>query len=252
MHFIFYPGYEAYQSAFEHIVNNFTTEGTIIGDPNRNTVKAFDVGGVQFNFKSFKIPGLINKIAYRHFRKSKARRSFEYARRLLEKGFGTPQPVAYLQQFDLAGLRSSYYVSKHLQNIFTFRDVISDPLFADRELIIRQYTGFFFRLHEHQVEFKDNSPGNILIEQHADGYELSMVDLNRMAFNQEMSMDRRLGNFCRMTDNKEVLQQISVEYARLAGISPEYAYNKIIETSDEFLKKAAAKRRFKRMVKFYK
>ncbi len=213
MHFIFFPGYESYQSAFEQIVHNFTTQGVIIGDPNRNTVKAFNVNGVQFNFKSFKIPNLVNKIAYRHFRKSKARRSFEYACHLLQKGIGTPQPIAYLELSDAVGLGASYYVSAHLEDIFTLRDVLSDPVFQDREKIISQYTGFFFKMHEQHILFKDNSPGNVLIHKQGADYELFLVDLNRMNTHKEMDMDERLANFCRMTDDKEVLQIIADEYA---------------------------------------
>jgi hypothetical protein len=43
------------------------------------------------------VPHLINKIVYKKFRKSKARRSYEYATLLLDKGIGTPQPIAFLE-----------------------------------------------------------------------------------------------------------------------------------------------------------
>ena len=252
MQFIFYKGYESYQPAFEQIVNNFTTQGIIIGDPNRNTVKAFEVNGAKFNFKSFKIPNLINKIAYRHFRKSKARRSFEYACQLLDKGIGTPQPIAYLERTDAVGLTSSFYVSEHLENIFTLRDVISDPAFIDREQIIRLYTAFFFKMHEQHIFFKDNSPGNVLIEKEEAAYKLFLVDLNRMDTNREMSMQERLGNFCRLTDDHAVLNVIADEYAKLATISPTVAYNLIIASTEAFLKKAASKRRLKKALRLSK
>ncbi len=252
MHFIFYPGYEQYQSAFEHIVQNFEAEGRIIGDPNRNTVKAFAVDGREFNFKSFKIPAFINKVAYRYLRKSKARRSFEYACHLLEKNIGTPQPVAYLEMTDAFGLTSSFYISEHLEHIFTLRDVLSDPAFPDRENLIRIYTAFFFKMHEQRIQFKDNSPGNVLIEKSADEYRLYLVDLNRMNIDKVLTVDERLENFCRMTDSHEVLKIIADEYARLGNIDPTYAYRKIVETSDAFLQKAASKRRLKKMLKLRK
>jgi hypothetical protein len=57
----------------------------------RNVIKLFDLNGQTINIKSFKVPNIVNK-AYKYFRKSKAKRSFEYATILLENGIGTPQP----------------------------------------------------------------------------------------------------------------------------------------------------------------
>lgn len=85
------------------LINNFNTSGQLFGNGQRNVIKIFDVEGVAINIKSFKIPNSINKVAYRYFRKSKARRSYEYATILLEKGIGTPQPMAFLENFNVFG-----------------------------------------------------------------------------------------------------------------------------------------------------
>ena len=88
----------------------FNTSGILFGDGQRNKIKLFELEGKTINIKSFKVPNLINKIAYKYFRKSKARRSFEYATTLLEKGIGTPQPIAYFENFD-------FIVFKPLKNL---------------------------------------------------------------------------------------------------------------------------------------
>ena len=41
--------------------------------------------------KAFKIPNVINQIVYRYFRKSKARRSFEYATKLYQLKYKDPR-----------------------------------------------------------------------------------------------------------------------------------------------------------------
>ena len=97
------------------MIGNFTTTGILFGDGQRNKIKLFELEGKTINIKSFKIPNLKNKIAYKYFRKSKARRSFEFATILLEKGIGTPQPIAYFENHDFIGLKDSYYISEHLQ-----------------------------------------------------------------------------------------------------------------------------------------
>jgi hypothetical protein len=94
--------------------------GTVFGSGDRNVIKLFDLNGQTINIKSFKVPNIVNKVAYKYFRKSKAKRSFEYATILLENGIGTPQPLAYYENYNSIGLRDSYYVSEHLEEL-TFR-----------------------------------------------------------------------------------------------------------------------------------
>src|SRR5690606_41915767 len=65
----------------------------------------------KINIKSFKIPNKLNQFVYKYFRKSKARRSFEFATILLQKGIGTPAPVAFMENFNGLGLQKSFYAS---------------------------------------------------------------------------------------------------------------------------------------------
>jgi hypothetical protein len=71
--------------------------GTVFGNGDRNVIKLFDLNGQTNITKSFKVPNIVNKVAYKYFRKSKAP-LFEYATILLENGIGTPQPLAYYEK----------------------------------------------------------------------------------------------------------------------------------------------------------
>ncbi|MBX9808091.1 MAG: PhoP regulatory network YrbL family protein, partial [Flavobacteriaceae bacterium] len=171
------------KSSFLSMVENFNSKGILFGDGQRNKIKLFELDDKTINIKSFKIPHLINKIAYKYFRKSKARRSFEYATALLEKGIGTPQPIAYFENYDLVGLKDSYYVSEQLKCDLTYRELVEIPDFPDHENILRQFTRFSFDLHGKGIEFLDHSPGNTLIKKNTEGnYDFFLVDLNRMDF----------------------------------------------------------------------
>ncbi|MAP53765.1 MAG: Kdo domain containing protein, partial [Altibacter sp.] len=103
-------GFQHKVSEIVEMITHFETRGTLLGDGERNTIKLFNLDELTVNVKSFKRPNLINRIAYRYFRKSKAERSYTYANTLLEKGIGTPQPIAYFENRDLLGLKDSYYV----------------------------------------------------------------------------------------------------------------------------------------------
>jgi hypothetical protein len=242
------------KSNFLSMIENFSTTGILFGDGQRNKIKLFELEGKTINIKSFKIPHLVNKIAYKYFRKSKARRSFEYASTLIEKGIGTPQPIAYFENYDLVGLKDSYYVSEHLQCDLTYRELVEIPDFPDHENILRQFTQFSFELHEKGIEFLDHSPGNTLIKKTAEGkYDFFLVDLNRMEFHEAMDFDSRMKNLSRLTPKKEMIAVMSNEYSKLYLAQTEAEiFEKMWFYTNDFQERFAKKRRLKKKLKFWK
>lgn len=235
------------------LIKNFSTSGQLFGNGQRNVIKLFDIEGVTVNIKSFKIPNIINKVAYRYFRKSKARRSYEYATILLEKGIGTPQPMAFLENFNLIGLQDSYYVSEHLDADLTYRELVEIPDYPDHDNILRQFTRFSFELHEKGIEFLDHSPGNTLIKKKEDGnYEFFLVDLNRMEFHDAMSFEMRMKNLCRLTPVKEMVAVMSNEYSKLYSESEEKTFETLWKYTADFQEKFYRKKRLKKKLKFWK
>ena len=242
------------KSSFLSIIKDFSSTGILFGDGQRNKIKLFELEGKTINIKSFKIPHLINKIAYKYFRKSKARRSFEYATTLLEKGIGTPQPIAYFENYDAVGLKDSYYVSDHLQCDLTFRELVEIPDFPDHENILRQFTQFSFDLHEKGIEFLDHSPGNTLIKKTDEGnYNFFLVDLNRMNFHDSMDFDSRMKNLSHLTPKKEMIAVMSNEYSKLYTSRTERdIFEKMWFYTNDFQERFARKRHLKKKLKFWK
>lgn len=237
----------------QDLLSNFNTSGTLFGNGKRNKIKLFEVDGKTINIKSFKIPNLINKIAYRYFRKSKARRSFEYANKLLEFGFGTPQPIAFSENYDLVGLKDSYYVSEHLQADLTYRELVEIPDFPDHDNILRQFTRFSYDLHQKGVEFKDHSPGNTLIKKTSDNkYDFFLVDLNRMEFHDSMPFELRMKNLCRLTPHKEMVKVMSNEYAKVSGESETLIFETLWKMTADFQYRFHRKKRIKKKLFFWK
>ncbi len=237
----------------KNLISNFNNSGMLFGNGKRNKIKLFEVDGKTINIKSFKIPNLINKIAYRYFRKSKASRSFEYANKLLDFGFGTPQPIAFSENHDLIGLRDSYYVSEHLQADLTYRELVEIPDFPDHDNILRQFTRFSYDLHQKGVEFKDHSPGNTLIKKASDDkYDFFLVDLNRMEFHDSMPFELRMKNLCRLTPHKEMVRVMSNEYAKASGESETLIFETLWKMTADFQYRFHRKKRIKKKLFFWK
>jgi hypothetical protein len=253
MKYILNPSFKSSEEQITNYVNKFNTKGILFGDGKRNKIKLFDLDSLTINMKSFKMPNLINKIAYKYFRKSKARRSYEYANKLLENGIGTPQPLAYFENYNWLGLTDSYYISEHLQADLTFRELVNDSDYPDFENILRQFTKFSFDLHQKGIEFLDHSPGNTLIKKgNENQYNFYLVDLNRMNFHEAMDIDQRMKNLSRLTPKKEMIAIMSDEYSKYYSESSSLIFEKMWHATNEFQEKFARKKKLKKKLKFWK
>jgi hypothetical protein len=253
MSYLINPKFSSKFTIINSFIRDFVSAGKLFGDGQRNVIKLFDLNEMTINIKSFKIPNLINKIVYRYFRKSKARRSFEYATLLLEKGIGTPQPIAFFENYNWLGLKDSYYVSEHLQCDLTYRELLEIPDYPDHDNILRQFTRFSYELHQKGIEFKDHSPGNTLIKKNIQGeYDFFLVDLNRMDFHKEMSFELRMKNLCRLTNLKDMVAVMSNEYAKSSGESEDLIFETLWKYTADFQEKFYRKKRLKKKLKFWK
>lgn len=233
-------------------IDNFDYCGTIFIKGKRNIIKTVELNGVVLNIKSFKKPFFINKIIYTYFRKSKARRSFEYANFLLKNNIGTPNPVAFFENHDFFGLKESFYVSEHLNADLTYRELV-ETNYPDAENILRQFTQFSYNLHEKGIEFLDHSPGNTLIIKKPQGtYDFFLVDLNRMKFHTKMNFETRMKNLSKLTPKKEMVEVMSNEYAKISGFDENLLLSTLWKFTNDFQHRFYRKKRIKKRLKFWK
>jgi len=247
---VFHPKYQDFEFEIEGFINFFDSSGENIKDA-RNKLKLFQLNDVVVNIKSFKIPNLINQIVYKFFRKGKAQRSFEFAKKLKTLGIGTPQPIAYYENSSALLFKRSFYVSEQLKYDLTFRELSSNLDYPSHENILRAFTRFTYNLHEKGVHFLDHSPGNTLIVQKESDYDFYLVDLNRMRF-ESMDFDTRIKNFSRLTTHKSMVEVMSDEYAKCSGNNYEKIFKLMWKSTQEFQSKFKRKKRLKKMLKFWK
>jgi hypothetical protein len=217
------------EGGIEHLVKMFPNEGTLI-QAGRNTIKKLDHNGRSISVKSFKKPNLINSFAYKYIRKSKAQRSYANAQKLLSLGINTPKPIGYLEHSNLFGIKDSYYACEHLTTTITLRALLSHERCTNKDAVLEQYTAFMFELHQKGIEFIDSTPGNILLEEIADGrYLFYLIDINRMKFHQEpLSFFDRMKNLSKLSDETPLLHKIEKIYAKFYKQDTEYIYQTIL------------------------
>ncbi|RSK40697.1 lipopolysaccharide kinase InaA family protein [Mangrovimonas spongiae] len=232
-------------------ISNFDSEGEDFGKQDRNSLKLFDLNGLTINVKSFKVPNIVNQIAYKFFRKSKAQRSYEYANKLIKLGIGTPQPIAYYEFTTPLLFKKSFYISEQLDCDYTYRDLTQDFNIPNYEPILRAFTRFTYKLHENNVLFLDHSPGNTLIKVNNNDYEFFLVDLNRMEF-KPLDFNTRIKNFARLTIHEKMVEVMSDEYAKCIGEPYEKVFSLMWQYTNEFQYRFYRKKRLKKKLKFWK
>jgi hypothetical protein len=202
------PKFDFLKEYIGKIPSTFDTLPNIIYR-DRNVVKVDEVSDLKLVIKSYHRIYLTNRIRYSYFYPSKAERAYTNAFRLIERGFSTPEPVAFIECFEHGLLKRSFFIS-----LYTDFNPLSSVIGNDQGLLIRDLVRFTYRLHQHGIYHMDFSNGNILCKRENDGFQFSLIDNNRMKFG-KFDYARRLKNFRQLGLTNIQLINVAEEYARL-------------------------------------
>lgn len=228
MRVIINPKYYHLEESIKRIPELFEKQGRVLYD-RRNLIKEMLLeDSLLINVKRYGVPKLINRIAYSFFRQPKGERAFIYPQILLQKGFETPEPIAYIE-FKKNGLIDySYFVSvqcPYQRTFYEFGD--ADPNSGECVDIIRAFAHYTASLHENGILHQDYSPGNILFDKIGNNYRFSLVDLNRMTFG-EVGLEAGCANFARLWGQKEFFVQLAKAYAKARHWDEAYCVGRVL------------------------
>lgn len=215
-----HPDFEGLKSLLLDIRTYFNESETFIHDA-RNKLKTIQFNGLDIVIKSFKVPNIINQFAYAYLRDSKAKKSYHHALKLEELQITTPQPIGYIEFYNLGLLKESYFLSLQSHYDFTIREVLLNKDWPDHDLIFEQFGEFTYHVHEKGVLHKDYSPGNILItKQEGHQYRFDLVDINRMDFS-DLNHTQRMKNLSKLWADEDDMRLIAKAYAKAGGLDYE-------------------------------
>ncbi len=232
--------YSSFSTFLTEIQTHFQENSATIHKA-RNELKIISYENTVTVVKSFKVPNIINKIAYTFFRSSKAKKSYEYSLKIAEF---TPDPIGYIEFYHKGLLAESYFIAKKFDYDFTIKEPIVNKNLTDREDIFRAFAKFTYQLHENSIYHNDYSPGNILIRRDKAGYIFKIVDINRMQF-RELSLNERLKNFAKLWLLDEDLKSIVKEYATFIDEEQQKCIDIALKYSHALKRKINMKKRLK-------
>ena len=212
----------------------------------RNTLKVMACENEEIVVKSFKIPHIINRIAYTFLRDSKAERSYENSMKILDY---VPKPIGYAEFKKYGLMYDSYFLCEKYLYDFTIREPLQEKNFQNKEIIFQQFAHFAYALHNKRVEHLDFSPGNILIKETApQKYEFKIIDVNRMVF-KVFTKEERIRNFSKLWADDEDLMTIVSAYAPLIDMEENRAIEIALEASEKHKQKKLFKKKLLKYIK---
>jgi len=210
------PGREHFEPLLKNLSESFKgIKDTIYQE--RNVLKRLAWGQERIIIKSFAHPNILNRYIYRWARKSKASRAYENAIELTKLNIITPLPVGYIEYRRENYLAQSFYVYEEWSADSTIREVITDSQFPNRAEVLAGLGKFAWKLHSKSVNFKDFSPGNILIK-YSEPAEFCLVDINRIKF-EPLSLRKRMQTFARLWLDDHDLLFVIAGYVKASGES---------------------------------
>ncbi|HEX7014300.1 MAG TPA: lipopolysaccharide kinase InaA family protein [Cyclobacteriaceae bacterium] len=211
---VVHPDYRHLEDYVRDIPLRFHSLGKII-HKDRNVLRRDEMADTALVIKSYGRIYLPNRIRYTYFYPSKAQRAFDYAGVLLENGFRTPRPIAYIECFSRGILTDSFFISEYtdFQPLKTIRKLTSD----EQTTLLEDLATFTYRLHQSQIYHGDYSIGNILYKKIGGRFEFSLVDNNRMKFG-PVNFHRGIRTMGRLGLPAEHLVAIGKMYGRLWNV----------------------------------
>ena len=196
----------------------------------RNELREMVCQGVTMVVKEFRIPNIVNQLAYGILRPSKAKRSYEYAHMLMKNGIGTPEPVGYYTERNGLLFGRSYYACLKSECPYTYVHLMNGD-YPNQERVLKAIARLTAQIHELGWIHKDYSRGNILFKETPEEVKLEIIDLNRIRF-QKIDMVKGCKNFERLPGNPQMLRIMADEYAKARGFDAEQCYE-LISTNRE-------------------
>lgn len=225
MEIIINPKYAYLRDYLVNIDVHFNEEGHEIHH-GRNVIRTLCVNGITLCVKRYAQLSIKGRMAGK-LTMPKGKRAYLSPLLLHERGFESPDPVAFVKYSKGLFNSESYFVCLYSSYRYSMA-TIDEVDMPERQDIIKQFADFSARLHEDGFMHRDFSSGNILYDKVGGRYHFALIDTNSMSCGRPISVEKGCGNFSRLTGGDDFFARLAEAYANARGVDPEYCH-KIIE-----------------------
>ena len=146
----------------------------------RNEVRLLEISGMRVVAKRFKRHDVVKRCIYTFMRPSKARRAYENALALRERGYQTPAAIAYIEERMMGLVTQVYYLCAYTDAQPIRPRLIEQEAFDVS--LATSYARYVAAMHQAGVLHRDLNPTNVLFREHGGVFDFELIDINRMRF----------------------------------------------------------------------
>lgn len=219
MKIILNPKYERLRDYLTHIDEHFDKEGKEIYR-DRNVLRTLQVDGLTLCVKRYAPLSLRGSLAVQFYKTSKGKKAYMRPLELRERGFESPEPIAFVKYPKGWMKTTTYFVCLHSDYRYSLSHIMDFPPEERREVTLA-FARFAARLHEEGFLHRDFSASNILFDMVNGRYHFALIDTNSMRIGRPVSVEKGCSNFSRLTGDDNFYSLLAEEYAKARGADVE-------------------------------
>lgn len=218
MQLILNPKYESLRDYMVHLEDHFEREGHEI-HKGRNVIRTLRTNGLTLCVKRYAPPGFRRKVQQMIYKSSKGKLAYLRPLLLRERGFESPESVAFVRYRHGLLHTTTYFVCLLSTYRYSMATLAAAPA-EEQEEVIRHFARYAARLHTDGFLHRDFSSTNILYDKVDGRYHFSLVDTNSMKCGSAVSLEAGCRNLAQLTGDDAFFARLAEAYAAERGADP--------------------------------
>ncbi len=213
------PKFENLRDYVAHIDQHFHQEGKLI-HKGRNVIKALTVGELTLCVKHYGHLPWRKRMAVKLYKAPKAKKAYVKPLELRERGFESPEPIAYVSYRRSLTKDSTYFVCLLSEYKHSMADVQALGE-AERDELICAFAHYVARLHEGGFLHRDFSSDNILYDKIEGRYHFALIDTNSLKTGGHVSVERGCASLAQLDGDAAFFSKLVEAYAHERHADPQ-------------------------------
>lgn len=222
MKIILNPKYERLRDYLSHIEEHFEREGKEIYR-DRNVLRTLQVDGLTLCVKRYAPLSLRSSLAVQIYKASKGKKAYFKPLELRERGFESPEPVAFVKYPKGWMKTTTYFVCLHSDYRYSLARIMELPE-AERHEVTQSFARFAARLHKDGFLHRDFSASNILFDKINGRYRFALIDTNSLRIGRPVSVEKGCLNFSRLIGDDAFFTQLATDYAAARDADADFCH----------------------------
>lgn len=231
MEIILNPKYNYLHDFMTHLEEHFQ-EGEIVQD-DFNEIRTLEVDGLKLSAKKY---GLSMGRRLKFYKMAKGKKAYFGQRLLRERGYDSPEPVAFVRYGRRMLTSRTYFVTVQSPLRYTLCDLPTLPK-EDQKAIILAFAAFTARFHEDGFIHHNFKTKHVLFDKVDDKYTFALIDVNRVHKGRRVSVEKGCANFSRLDCSDENLKLLLDEYAEIRHADKTACYNIFAQAHEKYKNK---------------